>query len=266
MLTNATFLKGLAVHATDGDLGTVDEFLFDDETWAVRYLVVDTGGWLSGRRVLISPMSVFQADWPSRRLDVSLTMEQVKHSPDIDTQQPVSRQHEADYLGYYGYPYYWSGPYFWGPSDYPAGMSLTASLNADALKDRSLKESADSHLRSSHAITGYRVESADGEIGHIDGFVVDDHSWAIRYLAVATRNWLPGKKVLVAPAWAEGISWEDSSVHIGLTREAIKTAPEYLESEPLTRQYEDQIYSHYGHTPYWLRQSHHAALFASGRV
>jgi hypothetical protein len=266
MLTNAAFLKGLAIHATDGELGAVDEFLFDDDTWAVRYLVVKTGGWLDDRRVLISPMSVFQADWPAKRLDVTLTKEQVKHSPDIDTHQPVSRQHEADYLGYYGYPYYWSGPYYWGPSDFPAGMSLEASIRTEAAGDRVRKESADSHLRSSHAVKGYRVESTDGAIGHIDGFIVDDKSWAIRYLAVATNNWLPGKKVLIAPAWAQNISWEDSRVYVGVTKEAIKSAPEYLESQPLTREYEGQIYVHYGHAPYWSRESEHAALFASGRA
>jgi len=110
MLTNATFLKGLVIHATDGELGTVDQFYFDDETWAIRYLTVKTGGWLSGRDVLISPISIIRTDWPAKRLDVTLTKKQVEHSPDIDTHQPVSRQHEADYSTYYGYNNYWGGP------------------------------------------------------------------------------------------------------------------------------------------------------------
>ena len=122
MLTNATHLKGLVIRATDGELGTVEQFYFDDETWAIRYLIVETGGWLGGRRVLISPFSVIHTDWPARRLDVALTKKQVEHSPEIDTHQPVSRQHEAAYLGYYGYPYYWGGPYLWGPAFYPAGL------------------------------------------------------------------------------------------------------------------------------------------------
>ena len=120
MLTNVTFLKGLVIQATDGELGTVDQFYFDDETWAIRYLTVDTGGWLGGRQVLISPISVVHADWPAKRLDVALTKKQVENSPDIDTHQPVSRQHEAEYNGYYGYPYYWGGPYMWGPIVLPA--------------------------------------------------------------------------------------------------------------------------------------------------
>jgi hypothetical protein len=266
MLTNANFLKGLSIHATDGQLGTVDEFLFDDDSWAIRYLVVDTGGWLNGRKVLISPLSVAGTEWPARRLDVNLTLEQVKHSPSIDTHQPVSRQHEAAYLGYYGYPYYWSGPYYWGPADYPVGMARTASSTVAANDEKIRKESHDSHLRSSNHITGYHVEASDGEIGHIDGFVVDDQSWAIRYLVVATRNWLPGKKVLVAPAWAHRITWEEAKVYMGPTREMIRSAPEYVESRPLTREYETQLYLHYERAPYWARESEHAALFASGRV
>ena len=123
MLTNATHLKGLVIRATDGELGTVDQFYFDDETWAIRYLTVETGGWLGGRRVLISPISVVHTDWQAKRLDVALTKKQVENSPDIDTHQPVSRQHEAAYLGYYGYPYYWGGPYLWGPAFYPAGLA-----------------------------------------------------------------------------------------------------------------------------------------------
>ena len=123
MLTNARNLKGFAIRATDGEIGTVDQFYFDDETWAIRYLMVETGGWLGGRRVLISPISVVRADWQAKRLDVSLTKKQVENSPDIDTHKPVSRQHEAAYLGYYGYPNYWGGPYMWGPAFYPAGLA-----------------------------------------------------------------------------------------------------------------------------------------------
>ncbi len=115
MLTNAVHLKGLAIQATDGEIGTVDQFYFDDETWAIRYLTVESGGWLDDRRVLISPISVVNTDWQAKRLDVALTKQQVENSPNIDTHRPVSRQHEAAYLGYYGYPNYWGGTYLWGP-------------------------------------------------------------------------------------------------------------------------------------------------------
>ena len=114
MLTTSKDLKGLVVRASDGELGTVDELYFDDNSWGIRYLTLETGGWLGGRQVLISPMSVLQVDWPVRRIDVKLTRKQIENSPSIDKHKPVSRQHEASYMGYYGYPNYWDGPYLWG--------------------------------------------------------------------------------------------------------------------------------------------------------
>ena len=129
MLTNATHLKGLVIQATDGELGTVDQFYFDDETWAIRYLTVETGGWLGGRQVLISPISVVHTDWQAKRLDVALTKKQVENSPNIGMHQPVSRQHEAEYCGYYGYPYYWGGPFLWGPAFFPAGLAIPATAS-----------------------------------------------------------------------------------------------------------------------------------------
>ena len=260
MLTNAAHLKGFSIRATDGEIGTVDQFYFDDETWAIRYLTVDTGGWLGGRQVLISPFSVVQTDWQDRRLDVALTKAQVENSPDIDTHLPVSRQHEAAYLGYYGYPFYWGGPNLWGPAFQPAGLASPTTVSADAIADRISKESTDSHLRSSEAVKGYYIEAADGEIGHVDGFVVDDEAWAIRYIEVATRNWWPGKKVLVSPAWIARVSWTNSAVYVGLSREAIQTGPEYAESTAITREYENQLYLHYGRPPYWLHQTGHKAV------
>ena len=122
MLMNSTHLKGLEIRATDGEIGTVDEFYFEDETWAIRYLVVQTGGWLGGRPVLISPFSIVRADWQAKRLHVALTKKQVENSPDILAHQPVSRQHEAAFNQYYGYPYYWGGPFMWGPRAGPRGL------------------------------------------------------------------------------------------------------------------------------------------------
>ena len=254
MLKNTTHLNGLAIHATDGELGIVAQAYFDDETWAIRYLVVETGGWLGGRQVLISPFSIIRTDWEARRLDVRLTKKQVEDSPNIDTHRPVSRQHEAEYLGYYGYPYYWGGPNLWGSEVYPAGLLTPITPASVELADRVRRESSDSHLRSTESVTGYGIEAADGEIGHLNGFVLDDEAWAIRYIEVATRNWWPGKKVLVAPSWIERVSWDESRVYVALTREAIQNGPEYVESEPITREYENRLYFHYGRPPYWLRE------------
>jgi hypothetical protein len=257
MFTNAAQLKGLVIRAADGELGTVDQLYFDDETWAIRYLTVDTGGWLGGRHVLISPMSIAPTDWPARRLDVALTKKQVEKSPDINAHLPVSWKQEAAFFAYYGYPYYWGGPYLWGASFYPAGLAMPTTAARAAMADSVWNESTDSHLRSSDAVTGYHIEATDGEIGHVDGFLVDDEAWAIRYIEVATRNWWPGKKVLISPAWIERVSWANSKVYVGVTRGAIKDGPEYAKSMPITREYENRLYCHYGLPPYWLQEGEH---------
>jgi hypothetical protein len=257
MLRNALHLRGFTIRARDGEIGTLDQFYFDDETWTVRYFLVNTGGWLPGRLVLVSPISLRQAEWQSKRLDVALTKKQIEDSPPIDTHKPVSRQHEAVYLGYYGYPYYWGGPHLWGIASYPAGLTVQreAVTEAEAAEARAGKESPDSHLRSTDEVTGYHIEATDGEIGHVEDFVVDDETWAIRYLEVDTRNWWPGKKVLVAPQWIDNVSWPDSKVYVDLKRETIQNGPEWNDSVPVTREYENRLHNYYARSPYWEPES-----------
>jgi len=96
--------------------------------------------------------------------------------------------------------------------------------------------------------------------------VIDDEAWAIRYMEVATRNWWPGKKVLVSPAWIERVSWADSRVFVGLSRDAIQNGPEYIEAEPITREYENRLYFHYGRPPYWLHDTEHVASLSMSGV
>src|SRR6202167_3421446 len=151
MLRNTADLKGFAIRATDGELGTVDQLYFDDKTWGIRYLVVETGGWLGGRQVLISQISLVHPDWQAKQLNAALKKKQVKNSPNIDSHQPVSRQHEAEYYGYYGYPSYWEGPYLWGPAFLPAGLAMSATASREALAERIAKEMTDSRRRSNAA-------------------------------------------------------------------------------------------------------------------
>lgn len=254
MFTNTKDLKGLVIRATDGEIGTVRHLYFDDHSWAVRYLTVETGGWLGGRQVLISPISIVSADWQANRLDVALTKKQIENSPNIDTHRPVSRQHELEYLGYYRYAPYWDGPHMWGTDFYPGGLAVPTPSTAQEAAAKIQRAAVDSHLRSTEDVTGYRIEAADGEIGHVEQFVIDDKAWAIRYLEVATQNWWPGKKVLFSPAWVERVSWMDSKVFVALSREAIQQCPEYLETKPITREYEDRLHRHYGRPPYWLSE------------
>ena len=241
-------LKGYAIGATDGDIGKLDDFYFDDESWTIRYLVAETGNWLMNRKVLISPFAIGKADLSKKRLNVTLTKKQVEESPSIDTDKPVSRQHEASYLDYYGYPYYWIGPYLWGPITYPRLSGVAQKRNEEVRALR--KEANDLHLRSVSKVTGHHIEATDGHIGHAEDFLIDGETWEIRYLVVDTQNWWPGKKVLVAPLWVSRVSWSDSTVYVDLSREMIKNGPEY-HPKALNRKYEETLYDYYKRPKYW---------------
>jgi len=258
MLYNLSALEGFSLGATDGEIGSVEDFYFDDEGWAIRYLAADTGTWLPGRKVLISPSSLGKVDWDGRRVGVKLTKEQVENSPHIDTHKPISRQHESELYDYYGYPYYWGGPYLWGPVAYPGGFvtpppqAMEPDTQTEELRAlREKQRTQDQHLRSTREVTGYYIEASDGEIGHVEDFVVDDQNWAIRYVVVDTRNWWPGKKVLVAPQWISGVNWNETNARVDLPREKIKQAPEYEKNMSITRDYEERVYRHYGRPGYW---------------
>ena len=260
MLRQTKDLQDLAISATDGAIGDVKDFYFDDEAWAIRYIVVETGSWLSSRKVLISPIAAEKPDWAAKLLPVRLTREQVKNSPAIDTDMPVTRQHETDYLDYYGYPYYWGGMGLWGAAEYP-GMLLpgyvsdaAARADTDSVQARTEahRRDQDPHLRSCKAVVGYDIKASDGEIGQVQGLIVDEDSWAIRYVLVSTGSWWSGHEVLVAPQWIQRVSWAQRSVVVDLTREALKQAPWYDPASPLTREMEIAVYEHHGRAGYWL--------------
>ena len=258
MLRKTSGLKGYAIQATDDELGSVQDVYFDDERWGIRYLVVETGTWLSKRTVLISPYSIKGVDDVDETVHVSLTRDQVANSPDIDTHQPVSRQLESQFSQYYGFGNYWNGPYLWGVGGYPvyplpeSGTVPPVDMRPDAVAERAADRPEDVHLRSCKDVTGYNIAGTDDEIGHVEDFICDDEVWAIRYLLVDTRNWWPGgKKVLLATHWIDRIDWTDSSVQTSLTRQQIKDSPEYDESLPLDRDYETRLHRHYGREAYW---------------
>jgi uncharacterized protein YrrD len=246
MLHKVKTLQGYTLNSLDGEIGQVSEFYFDDRHWAIRYLVVDTGNWLTGRQVLISPYALVAAVCEEHRIAVDLTRKQIEDSPSLNCDKPVSRQYEDDYYRYYGWPMYWDGPYMWGNYPYLARDSESGSECTTGEKQW------DPHLRSTHSVHGYHLQASDGEIGHIDDFIIDDDTWAIRYLIVDTRNWWPGKKVLISPQWIERVSWEESKVFVKLSLETIKGAPEYLEETAITRGYEKRLYEHYKTKIYWV--------------
>jgi hypothetical protein len=255
-------LYGCAVAARDGDIGHVSQVYFDDEAWGVRYLVVDTGNWLHEREVLISPYSIKHSDPGSSAVRVDLTRQQVRDSPDIDTHEPVSRQHEIEYLRYYGYPTYWGGPSAWGMGSYPGYGLMAAAPGSVARTDPHADEPPqDVHLRSAGAVKGYHIEATDGSIGHVSGFIFDDVTWVIRYLTVDTRNWWPGgKEVLLATQWIDAVDWFSSTVSTKLTRDAIRNSPEYDDAVPLSRRYEMTLHKFYGRDGYWSKDDTTALL------
>jgi len=253
MLRNVRHLRGYAILATDGPIGEVEDLYFDDDRWAIRYLVVDTGSWLPGRKVLISPHAVGRPDWMAQQLPVSLTKAQVDGSPDVDTRRPLSRQYETDYLRYYGYPHYWGGAGLWGMGAYPGDLTTEGSFEEamKATQVSAMPASGDSHLRSCRVVTGYHIHATDGDIGHVKDLLVEDRTWAIRYLIVDTSNWWGGHDVLVSPQWIEAVSWPDEKVSVDLTRQAVKDAPPYDAAAHLDREQEQAMHEHYGRPGYW---------------
>jgi uncharacterized protein YrrD len=214
---------GYAIRATDGDLGKVEEFYFDDETWTIRYMIVETGNWLSGRKVLISPVAFGKPESESRMISVNLTCAQVGSSPNIDTERPIYLQHEAELHDHYQWP--WRGGYggTFGTIPLPLPVnevSVEQEASASGRRD-------DPHLRSTREVASYHLHATDGEIGHVEDFIVDDGNWAIRFLVVDTSNWLPGKRVLLSTQLIKRVEWADSSVHFDVTREFVKNSPEF---------------------------------------
>ncbi len=249
MLLSIKHLGSYKIEATDGSIGGVYSFLIDDRNWIVRYLVVDTGSWLPGRRVLIAPSAIGNPEGEAKRLPLHLTKKQIEESPDIDMDMPVSRKQEMRLYQHYNWTPYWPGGLV------PAGATFApspAETKEKAPSDNAeIGENADPHLRSTKEIINYRIHAEDGEIGHVEDFILDIDDWIIRYVVVDTRNWLPGKKVIIAPAWIQEISWADSMVSVSLSKAAVKGSPEFDPSMPINLEYETRLYDYYGRPKYW---------------
>jgi uncharacterized protein YrrD len=251
MLRSFNHIRGYAIHAGDGEIGSLHDLYFDDHSSAIRYLVVDTGHWLPGRRVLLAPAAVGGLDVSQEEIITGLTRQQVKDSPGIATDQPVSRQEEMTLHTHYGWAPYWSmppivgtlGPY-WG-SVMPGPVDSAERRIAEETAARELAH-ADPHLRSAREVTGYHVAATDGEIGHVEDFLIDDEHWTIDLLGIDTRNWLPGRRVLISPAWLRAVDWANRQVEVDLTREQIKSSPGYDPSMTVDESYLDRLHAHYG--------------------
>ncbi len=195
---------------------------------------------------MISPYALAAANKEEQHISVDLTKKQIEDSPSLNSDKPVSRQFEEAYNGYYGMPMYWGGLHMWGSYPYIVRNRKIWKEPAHHIETR------DSHLRSTHDVSGHHIQSTDGEIGHVEDFIIDDETWAIRYLVIDTQNWWTGKKVLISPLWIERVSWDEAKVFVNLTRETIKKSPEYTEESLLTREYETGLHRHYNRQGYWM--------------
>jgi uncharacterized protein YrrD len=223
MLHMAHKVAGAVVKGTDGDIGTLEDFYFEENRWTVRYLLVDTGKWFSGKRVLISPMSV-RSGWGKTGVRLGLTKDQVWNSPEFKDDEPLSRAGETHVLAYYGYPDYWGAASIWGDFESPAALVEAPPARAASASQGIDPEAR--HLRSIKKSTGYHLEARDGEIGHVDDFLIGEESWRIRYLLVDTSNWIGGRSVIVSPETVDGIDKDRGQLHVAANREAIEQAPE----------------------------------------
>lgn len=253
-MQRSSLITGYQLRAKDGTIGSIDDLLFDESHFGVRWVVVDTGTWLPGRKVLLPPSALGAPDTDVREYPVDLDKEQIKDAPGLASDKPVSRQMETDIYGYYG----WT-PYWYGGFGYPApggmvptgAMPVTPPASSEDPQNVQAGDLGDPQLRSANEVTGYNVEATDGSIGHIEDVMVDETEWAVRYLMVDTKNWWPGKKVLISPDWRREIVWSEQKIHVDVTRDKVKNAPEFDPTMTVDRDYEDSMFAHYGFRPYW---------------
>lgn len=251
MLRSVKEMEGFNIKAIDGEIGKLHEFYFDDHTWIIRYIIVDTGSWLAEKLVLISPDAFKAVNRDKRVFELNLDKQQIEDSPEVGKDRPVSRQKEAELTGYYNWPMYWTG--IGGPTigAFPPANTAITKTETEIAEMQNSGNQYDPNLRSTRTIIGYGIHASDGHIGHVEDFLLDDTTWNIRYLIVDTKNLLPGKKVIIALDWIDNIVWAESSVHLKLTKEEIRNSPEYDPSQPVSRNYETAIHEHYRKEKYW---------------
>ncbi|HWD19428.1 MAG TPA: PRC-barrel domain-containing protein [Verrucomicrobiae bacterium] len=223
MMRSLKELEGHKLGAADGHIGHIKDFYFDDALWVVRYLVADTGTWITGRLVLLSPLALHGFDEKEKVLNVRLTRRQIERSPSIEAHKPVSRQYEEEYYNYYNWPFYWQGGSLWGLSDFPT----VPPLPIERAPAPAPQTSEDAHLNSANSVFGYKAQAVDKEVGTVADILVDDRSWTIAGIVIDSGHWLPGRKIIVSPAQISAISWTESTVTLKSTSDVLERAPAY---------------------------------------
>jgi uncharacterized protein YrrD len=249
MMSVTSALKGLTICAADGRIGTVSDFLFDDRSWRVRWVVIDTGNWLPGRLVLLHPQALGKPDFNRNTLSVALTKERVENSPDLQQNLPVSRQMEQGVFAYYGWDPSWGGGAFAMDGMMPLIPSSAMTMGDTDLTLAEQSHEGDPNLRSVSATDGYNIHATDGEIGHVSNFLMDDASWTLRYLIVDTRNWWPGKHVLLSPSCVTSIDWVQEVISVDVTQDKVRSSPEWNPAALIHDSYEAKLRDHYDWPP-----------------
>jgi sporulation protein YlmC with PRC-barrel domain len=248
MLWNASVINGFTIAETDGELGSVKDLLVDDKAWVVRWLIVDTGNWLPGRKVLLPPSVLGTPDREMRQFPVKLTKQQVKDSPDVDTDLPVSRQSESHLYDHYNWDPYWDGSF--SPGSLVMAVPTDVTMHLPYRYPHEQEEGphlawGNPHLRSIKAITGYGIHATDGEIGSVEDILINDKDWAVRYLTVDTGNWLPGERVLISPRSILKIDWVAEVIYLNVDRETVKKSPPYDPVITVDGAYDEKHFAYY---------------------
>ena len=246
MLMAVSALKDYTILAGDSRLGTVSDVLFDDESWSIRWLVADTGDWLTDRKILIHPSAIGWIDHDRRDLPVAMTKSQVEKSPSLSRDRPVSMQMQGQLYDYYGWDPVWGGSGYFGGGLGMMGSSAYSGMGAPPRPNGHAANDGDPHLRSTTAVTGSHIEATDGEIGHVENMLIDDTRWYVRYLIVDTKNWWFGKHVLISPYAVKGIRWSDHSMTLDVTRQRVKDSPAWDPIAMIDQVYEKKLHGHYG--------------------
>lgn len=228
MLKSIKLLYGKKLRASDGEIGQVKDFYFDDQNWAVRYVVADTGTWLFGQLVLLAPHAFVSLHQSGNDLSVNLTRQQIENSPSIESHKPLSRQYEEDYYKYYGWPYYWQGNGLWGMGGFPGLQLATIPIPCEPPPAISTKtKRQDAHLRCTQAVEGYNIKASDGTVGRISDFIIDSKSWAIRTIAIKIGHLLSAREVEIPVSKVDRISYDESMVYVSMTIKAVEESPEH---------------------------------------
>jgi len=246
-------LRGGAIETTDGETcGKCRDFLFDEKSWTIRYIVADTGGWLSRNEVLLSPFVFTNPEFGAYSQDMQtvLTKDSIEASPPLEADAPISRQYELELARHFDYPLYWGGAHLWGPGPYPAAD--TPDPDETRRHDEKMAEIGESRLRSCEELTGYEIFAGNESIGKVDDFIVETHPWRIRYLVVKTGSWLLGRLVIFSPEWVDEISWNERRITmLGLARAKVEYSPTFDPTKGVNRDDEGKLYDYYGRRYYW---------------